>query len=391
MRNAFPTRRKMVQLGVGVAAWMSAAGVDLSAEPRRRIRSAQLGEGICYKNSAGGTWIAAWADDDNLYVSSDDTNGFNNACASNLAVNRIAGAMPPDIHGTTINPMKEFGKAGETRKEDGACWKACGITCVDGVLYLTVSRHLAAGDNAEPDLTNGGRSTFFPVQETWDASIMKSGDHGSTWSQMPKLGQPMFPGRSFSTPVFVDYGKDGADRPYEADKYTYAVSNDGAWNNGNWMTLGRVRRERIARLDPRDWEFVHGYDDNKAPIWMPGHERALYVFRAPDRTGMTGIHFLAPLGLYILPQWHYPRLDLKDPRRRWGVTRWEFYHAPAPWGPWTLFFRQEFEPEAWYNPSIASKFTSEDGRLLWIFTAGNNSIKEDYKLWMFPMTLDVVT
>ena len=106
---------------------------------------------------------------------------------------------------------------------------------------------------------------------------------------------------------------------------------------------------------------------------------------------MTGIHFLAPLGLYILPQWHYPRLDLKDPRRRWGVTRWEFYHAPAPWGPWTLFFCQEFEQEAWYNPSIPSKFISEDGRILWIFTAGNNSIKEDYKLWMFPMTLDVVT
>jgi hypothetical protein len=46
---------------------------------------------------------------------------------------------------------------------------------------------------------------------------------------------------------------------------------------------------------------------------------------------MTGIHYIAPVDLSIMPQWHYPRLD--DPKRRWKVSRWELYSAPGTVGP----------------------------------------------------------
>ena len=223
---------------------------------KKRIVKAQIGAAIRTSDTHGDLWTTTWADDDNLYSAADDTTGFNKTCASNLAVQRITGGPPPSFTGVTVNPMKEYGKGGEL-KEDGASWKASGLACVDGVLYHSVSRHSYA------DYKLG---FSFHIQETWDASIVKSLDHGKTWSPAPKLGHAMFPGRVFSNPFFVQYGKDGQGTKDGADQYVYVVSNDGTWNNGNWMTLGRVSRGLIERLDPDDCEFVHGFDDKGQPI-----------------------------------------------------------------------------------------------------------------------------
>jgi len=107
---------------------------------------------------------------------------------------------------------------------------------------------------------------------------------------------------------------------------------------------------------------------------------------------MTGIHYIQGLDLYILPQWHYPYLD--DPVRRFKHTRLEFYQAPAPWGPWTLFHIQDFEAESWYNPCIPSKFVNSDGKRFWLFVAGDflgaaRPAKVYYALWMIPVVLEV--
>lgn len=392
-----PTRRRFLQRGsLGMLGWalardliaVPAAATSLQqAEKKKRIQKAQIGNAVRLSNCSGDVWTTTWADDDNLYSVSDDTTGFNKACDSNLAVHRISGGPPPNVVGVTVNPMKEFGGASEL-KEDGASWKASGLTCVNGVLYLAVSRHWYDGVGD----TSGDSAHHFWVQETWDASIVKSTDHGLTWSPAPKLGHAMFPGRVFSNPFFVQYGKDGRGMNDGSDRFVYAVSNDGTWNNGNWMTLGRVSAGLIGRLDPEDWEFVHGFDDKSQPIWRPRHDNALYIFRSPGRTSMTGIHYIAPLDLYIMPQWHYPRLD--DPKRRWKASRWEFYSAPAPWGPWTLFHTQDFEPQGFYNPSIPSKFISEDGRQFWIFVAGDftdQGPNNFYGLNVLPVTLEIET
>jgi hypothetical protein len=70
-----------------------------------------------------------------------------------------------------------------------------------------------------------------------------------------------------------------------------------------------------------------------------------------------------------MPQWHYPHLG--ELERGWGVTRWELYQARHPWGPWERFHACEWEPQAFYNPTVVSKFTADDGRRLWLFTAGD--------------------
>jgi hypothetical protein len=360
-----------------------------AAFPKLRIRTAHLGEPVQCPKSAGDLWTATWADDGDLYVASDDTSAFDAACSSNLAISRVMG-VPPHLRGVTINCMKEYGGGSETRREDGGMWKACGLTCVDGVLYLSVSRQLTCP--TEPNGKWEGRWSPFWIQETWDASIIKSADHGRTWSPAPQLGHAMFPGRAFSTPFFLQYGKDGQGNKDGSDQFVYAVSNDGAWNNGNWMILGRVHKDRIGRLERRDWEFIHGYDDKGQPIWLPRCDDALYIFRAPGRASMTGIHFIQGLDVYILPQWHYPYLD--DDTRRFKHTRFEFYEAPAPWGPWRLVHAQDFEPESWYNPCIPGKFVGSDGKRFWLFVAGDflgaaRPAKVYYALWMIPVMLEV--
>ena len=345
-----------------------------------RIVTAHLGQATRYPGSHGDDWSTTWAGDDALYSVSDDTKGFDSACSSNLAIHRITGAMPPDLRGVTVNCMNQFGGASEFLPEDAGMWKGNGLTCIDGVLYLSVSRH--------SNFDNPGERFF--IQQTWDASIVKSEDYGQTWSETPRLGRSMFPGPTFSTPFFVQYGQDGQGDADGSDVYVYAVSSDGVWNDGSSMTLGRVPRDRITRLDPNDWEFVHGFGADGQPVWRPRHDTARYVFRAPGRTSMTGIHHVAPLGLYVMPQWHYLRQD--DPEQRWRWTRLEFYQAPAPWGPWTLFHAQDCA-ESWYNPSIPSKFVSADGKRLWLFVAGDFTRHRDpqgyYGLHMLPITLDV--
>jgi hypothetical protein len=106
---------------------------------------------------------------------------------------------------------------------------------------------------------------------------------------------------------------------------------------------------------------------------------------------MSGATYVGPLERHILPQWHFTRPE--EPRRRWRACCLELYQAAAPWGPWTLFHTQQFEPQGWYNPSIPSKFISPDGRQIWLFVCGDwttaKRIDAMYGLWMIPVTLEV--
>lgn len=340
-----------------------------------RIVGASFGEAIRIEPEGNGdVWTATWADDGNLYSAADDALGFGDECRSNLAVFRLEGDEPPHLRGSMVNAMSDYGALTEIA-EDSACWKANGLTCVDGVLYLSVSRHLYY---AAPHW----------IQRAWDASIVKSDDHGRTWSRPPELGRSMFPGPTFGAPFFVQYGRDGEATADGADDYVYAVSADGVWNNGSSMVLARVRRDRISALDAADWEFVHRFDENAEPIWTSRHDLAGYIFRSPGRSSMTGVHYVPPLGLYVMPQWHYTNLDGPHPDR-WQSTRWELYQAPAPWGPWSRFHTQEFAPEGFYNPTIPAKFVSPDGRNLWILTAGDFATQAYYALHAVPVSLEI--
>ncbi len=338
-------------------------------------------------NVFGDSWATCEGPAGELFAAADDTRGFGDVCSTNLAVNVLDGhpGEPAGLTGRTVNPMTEYGEMCETGPDLGN-WKANGITAVDGSLYLSVSRHHYM-------------SPPFWQQEAWDSSLIRSDDGGQTWTGRPPIGQSMFPGRSFAAPWFVDYGADVASAPHGGQDYVYALSSAGHWNNGHAMNLGRVRRDRIGRLAPADWEFATGFvaDPNPdptdrtvgEPVWRDRCDVALPVFQAPGRTGMAGATWIPAIGRYVLPQWHFPHLDRPSPGR-WQHSRWEFYSAPCPWGPWELFFSQDFAPEGFYNPSVPSRFVSPDGTRLWVLTCGDFVTHAYYALHVAPLDLQLV-
>ncbi len=78
---------------------------------------------------------------------------------------------------------------------------------------------------------------------------------------------PTFPGPRFATSFFIEYGRSaGVD---SSDQYIYAVSNDGFWDCGNDMILGRVLKLKMASLNGADWEYFRGGDGMKSSAWAP--------------------------------------------------------------------------------------------------------------------------
>ncbi len=228
---------------------------------------------------------------------------------------------------------------------------------------------------------------------------MKSTDHGKTWTPQPEviaepLPFPTFFGSKFATPFFIQYGRNGvAPNVDNAQTYIYAVSNDGSWNNGNCMYLGRVLRSRISDLKGSDWTFYKGGDGILSSNWG-SLEDATPIMKAQGRCSMTGICYNPVLKRYMMPQWSYDPVNLKG--LVFGPTIWELYEAPTPWGPWTFVQKFDWPTQAFYNPNILNKGISADGKSMWIFTAGDFTTGEEsvttpettlYTLHMLKMTL----
>ncbi|MCK6473537.1 MAG: DUF4185 domain-containing protein [Planctomycetes bacterium] len=322
-----------------------------------------LGTPVMDLNSKGDAWDACWADDGHVYVTSDDSYGFGGQPTRNLHINVLCGETPDALRGETINLMDEYGKMSE-RGPDGCMWKANGTTCVGGALYTFVSRHEAAA------FTDPARRDDSKLQSAANASLIVSTDKGRTWRRTAKenYDAPMFPGRRFGSPFFVKYGRDGQGGVHGADQYVYAIANNGFWENGDDMIVARVPRERIARLDAADWQFLSGTDGLRDADWSDDMLAARPVLVNPGKCSMTGVQYIAPLRRYLMIQWHYPK---GSGHAAADETAWIFYEAPVPWGPWTEFGGATFPGAAYYNPCIGTKFISADGFDLVIFTNGN--------------------
>ena len=132
--------------------------------------------------------------------------------------------------------------------QDNANWKTMNTYSVDGVLYMFVTRCLYPKLSGDPK----GRHVF------QNSSIIKSTDNGRTWTRSgaDNYAKPMFPGKRFGTAYFVWYGKDGAATVDNADRYVYAISNNGHFENGDDYVLGRVLKSKLPNLSAADWSSI---------------------------------------------------------------------------------------------------------------------------------------
>jgi hypothetical protein len=334
------------------------------------IHSITVGEIHPVDANSGDTWDLAWTRQNTLYSPSNDTAGFHLGGNHNLMFNKILGNDPTKLDGATVNDMAECGITGASMG-DNCTWKSSGCISLDGVLYWLVARHRYGGDRS---------IDYDKRQKAHDASFIKSVDRGKTWTRSPQENKdhPMFPGSRFATPYFVQYGQDGHEAWADgSDKYVYALSNNGFWDNGDWVILGRVLRSKMGDLNGADWQFYTQGDGLTDGAWTSNVREAKAVLANPDHLGMTRAVYLPKHQCYLMIGWYYPdgggKLEMSDglPVAAHVKTNWDFYVAPHPWGPWRNVGSHTFTPQGYYTPGICPKFNSADESTVWAFTAGD--------------------
>ena len=197
------------------------------------------------------------------------------------------------------------------------------------------------------------------------------------------LARPMFPGSKFATLVFIQFGQNTSAKADGSDRFVYAISNDGYWNNGNSMILGRVLREKLSDLNGSDWQFYRGGDGANDSAWTNDVNAAEFLINETNKVGISTAAYVPQLGRYLMMQWHYL------PNRWEGPSTWTWREAPSPWGPWKPFAQIEYgREEQYYNPCLLAKFVEDDGLRIWIAANGwYGNGTSSYCLKVFPVTL----
>jgi len=232
--------------------------------------------------------------------------------------------------------------------------KPTGMVCVGNAMYL-------AFQNLSTD--------FSPANNAPAASIAKSTDHGLTWTW--DTSAPMFNNHIFTTIFLLDFGKNNA---HAIDNYVYAYGFDNNWRRQQKMYLARVPSTSIQTRS--SWQFYTGTDGAGNPTWSSDinakipvleDDRLLYSTTfgsicdgcgSSPVLGQGGVVYDKPLGRYIFTSW--------------SEESFEFYEAPHPWGPWSLFLSKDFgllrltQNRGLYGTSIPSKFISADGKTLYV-------------------------
>ena len=272
---------------------------------------------------------------------------------------------------------------------DGANWKLMNAYAVDDVLYMFITRCVYPWKSLDPE-----------HRHWWlNASIIKSADGGKTWERPAKdnYEHPMFPGHRFATAYFVWYGKDGAASVDNADKYVYAVSNNGFFENGDDYILGRVLRSKLPALSASDWTFYRGGDGMQDGSWAPSPEAAKSILVSPRHLSMTGMSYVPSLGRYVMVAWRYHKDNFAQAIQAKDLgTVLEFFEAGKPWGPWTKVKTFDTDKLGWYTPIIGQRFQKTiDSKTVTavLYATGFTSKPEGgldatlYKLDYMPITL----
>ena len=172
------------------------------------------------------------------------------------------------------------------------------------------------------------------------------------------------------------------------------------------LYLGRVPQASVQ--DRSAWEFFAGMAGSR-PTWTSDiagkapvldDTRRLYPNLRPGGVG-------GPENLSVISQ---GGVVWNAPLRRYIYTSWseytfEFYEAPAPWGPWNLFLHHDAGCYPWfglpksgqtdpgpknggYGCTIPSKFISADGLSMWVqsnWWVDNDAGTDDYRFCLRRM------
>jgi hypothetical protein len=304
------------------------------------------------------TYPLTWADDDLIYSSGGDA--VSEKKQDGLDFLSIDG-NPDNYKISRINEMSDF------RGWGGQGLKPTGMLCHKGVLYM-FAHNLGKRTNENMEKCHG-----------YDAQIFRSKDKGKTWEPDIKTVEksPMFPGRDFGSPCFINYGKDNAGT---TDGFVYALSGEG-WANGNYLKVGRVPADQI--MDISAWEFVGKIKTNGKPVWVRDFKAAIPVLQDSGYLGYPECVYVKSLKRYLLLGWKF---NVESPEKYSpdDGSKLVIFEAPQPWGPFSVAVRMDWEtPEMTpYNPRLPLKWFDDEkleGYLLFSGSWRNGGSSEFYR------------
>lgn len=321
------------------------------------------------------TFYSTWADDGNIYTTTCDmVNGWNGAGGnSNITISELSGfAANSTTNGSLINNMiTNFGNE-QQAGTDTYNYKTTGLISVNGVLYAAVGR-----------MANRSSGTSW-LQYQRGSQIIKSSDHGATWTPLPPSQanpyvSPMFPGTSFSAPSPVQYNQDYQNNTVDnSGTYVYWTSTDALASDGNYLYLARVLIADLPSLDPTKYSYYSGTvgaDITQSSNWSSSFSSATPIISSPGNLGANAPFYLPLSKRYIYVGTRYPTVHASTPYLDTSNTQFSIFEAPHLNGPYTLVQTVTWNPLGLYFPVFIPKsLTVDSGNTAVIATAGNYSL-----------------
>src|SRR5688500_13299939 len=205
-----------------------------------------------------------WGIDNAIYVLDDDGKNFGGPI--NYAhLLKITG-IPPHHKVETVTDFVEIPLRKMMPKDKLLNRYVDGIIAVDSFLYVSVydydwnlERNLQYFDSLRPRLELydccAGVKDSAMLRSMWFSSaysknygiagIIRSGDFGKTWTNVPDANTPRFLGPNFAGLTFLNFGPGYSDVAEDLYPYVYAMSNDGSWETGDHLYMARVHKDSI--------------------------------------------------------------------------------------------------------------------------------------------------
>jgi len=284
-------------------------------------------------------WPLTWSDDDNQYAFWGDGGGFGGTEAdgrASLGVARIEGT------GQGYRGVNRYGG------KDGECQslingKAHGAPLsIGGVLYAWIT----------PASGAAGFDEF---------TLYRSNDKGCTWTRLDVTFAQARDHISYGS--FVQFGKDNSAAP---DAYLYTVAIEAADTSSLDIVQrpGRIMLVRVPALAIEDraaYEFFAGLDSTGQPEWSADPANRIAIYEDSDGVGPFPQMALVPgLNRMVYTNQHGSGSGVVAAQSLLTMAE-----APHPWGPWTVFFHDRFQPaleRSVFQWNFAPKWFSNGGR-----------------------------
>lgn len=325
----------------------------------------------------GDMWPLTWATDGDLYGAAGDNMG------SPMNFWRIHGSMHQywDLYLELIDnlPIDPATYCQRPHVHPQLGIRPAGLLSLDGMLYFAVEN------------MNYGENPAFNRQRNVNGWIITSTDYGKTWNR-EATHQTFFEGR-VSSAHFLQYGQNyqGARDIYIYAYFPAADDGNSYWENGDYILLGRVLKDKI--LTREAWVFYTGTNSSGEPAWDTDDYKAMPVFRYPLMTGENHVAYNPGIKRYLMGNYGFTDQNGRPQpyHQNWPhsvyPSQLSLFEAPEPWGPWSLFYRDDnWGQYGGYQPNFLTKWMSEDGKTLWMVSAGSY---DDYNFTVQKLTLEV--